>query len=38
MRLCAAVVSQGETELLAYFDMMDGTPCNAFYIDVERLD
>jgi arylsulfatase A-like enzyme len=31
-------VSQGETELLAYFDMMDGTPCNAFYIDVERLD
>lgn len=31
-------VTQGETELLAYFDMEDGTPCNAFYIDVERLN
>ena len=31
-------VPQGETELLAYFDMEDGTPCNAFYIDVEKLD
>jgi hypothetical protein len=31
-------VAQGETELLAYFDMEDGTPCNAFYIDVEKLN
>ncbi|MEP4948927.1 MAG: arylsulfatase [Flavobacteriaceae bacterium] len=31
-------VSQGETELLAYFDMEDGTSCNAFYIDVEKLN
>lgn len=31
-------VLQGETELLAYFDMEDGTPCNAFYIDIEKLD
>lgn len=30
-------VPQGETELLAFFDMKDGTPCNAFYIDVEKL-
>lgn len=31
-------VVQGETELLAYFDMEDGTPCNAFYVDVEKLN
>lgn len=31
-------VAEGETELLAYFDMEDGTPCNAFYVDVERVD
>lgn len=31
-------VSEGETELLAYFDMEDGTPCNAFYVDVEKLN
>ncbi len=31
-------VAQGETELLAYFDMEDGTPCNAFYIDVEKVN
>lgn len=31
-------VAQGETELLAYFDMEDGTPCNAFYIDVEKMN
>ncbi|MDN3663895.1 arylsulfatase [Algibacter miyuki] len=31
-------VVKGETELLAYFDMEDGTPCNAFYIDVERVN
>lgn len=31
-------VASGETELLAYFDMEDGTPCNAFYVDVEKLD
>ena len=31
-------VPQGQTELLAYFDMEDGTPCNAFYIDVEKLN
>lgn len=31
-------VAQGETELLAYFDMEDGTPCNAFYIDVESVN
>ncbi|SDE73049.1 Arylsulfatase A [Pricia antarctica] len=31
-------VRQGETELLGYFDMTDGTPSNAFYIDVEFVD
>ncbi|MDW5290107.1 arylsulfatase [Formosa sp. PL04] len=31
-------VAKGETELLAYFDMEDGTPCNAFYIDVEKME
>jgi arylsulfatase A-like enzyme len=31
-------VSTGETELLAYFDMEDGKPCNAFYIDVEKIE
>ncbi|MDO7172404.1 arylsulfatase [Mariniflexile sp. AS56] len=31
-------VAEGETELVAYFDMEDGTPCNAFYIDVEKLN
>ena len=30
-------VAEGETELVAYFDMEDGTPCNAFYVDVERV-
>lgn len=30
-------VAQGETELLAYFDMEDGTPSNAFYVDVEKV-
>lgn len=33
-----AVVSTGETELLAYFDMEDGTQCNAFYVYVEKMD
>ncbi|WP_139959445.1 arylsulfatase [Flavicella sediminum] len=31
-------VAEGETELLAYFDMLNGKPCNAFYIDVEKID
>ncbi|WP_158850648.1 arylsulfatase [Algibacter sp. L1A34] len=31
-------VAEGETELVAYFDMEDGTPCNAFYVDVERVN
>ncbi|WP_299668831.1 arylsulfatase [uncultured Polaribacter sp.] len=31
-------VPHGETELLAYFDMEDGTSCNAFYIDVEKMN
>lgn len=31
-------VAAGETELVAYFDMEDGTPCNAFYVDVERVN
>ncbi|GAA5222307.1 arylsulfatase [Membranihabitans marinus] len=31
-------VEEGQTELLAYFQMMDGESCNAFYVDVERLD
>lgn len=31
-------VPEGKTELLAYFDMEDGTPCNAFYVDVEKVD
>ncbi|CAH8283041.1 arylsulfatase A-like enzyme [Mariniflexile fucanivorans] len=31
-------VAEGETKLIAYFDMKDGTPCNAFYIDVEKLN
>lgn len=31
-------VAQGETELLAYFDMEDGTPSNAFYINVEKVN
>ncbi|KJD36360.1 hypothetical protein PW52_04995 [Tamlana sedimentorum] len=31
-------VPKGETKLLAYFDMVDGTPCNAFYIDVEKVE
>ncbi|MFT7162752.1 MAG: hypothetical protein ACI9GZ_003947, partial [Bacteroidia bacterium] len=30
-------VEKGETELMAYFDMEDGTECNAFYIYTERL-
>ncbi len=30
-------VPKGETELTAYFDMVDGVQCNAFYIYVERL-
>lgn len=33
-----AVVLTGETELLAYFDMEDGTQCNAFYVYVEKMD
>lgn len=33
-----AEVTIGETELLAYFDMEDGTPCNAFYVYVEKMD
>ncbi|MFT4565132.1 MAG: arylsulfatase A-like enzyme [Saprospiraceae bacterium] len=32
-----AVVSTGETELLAYFDMEDGTQCNAFYVYVSKV-
>lgn len=31
-------VAEGKTELLAYFDMLDGTPSNAFYIDVEKIE
>ena len=31
-------IAEGETELVAYFDMEDGTPCNAFYVDVERVN
>ena len=31
-------IPKGETELLAYFDMEDGTPCNAFYVEVERIN
>jgi len=31
-------VAEGETKLVAYFDMVDGTPCNAFYIDIEKLN
>lgn len=31
-------VPEGKTELLAYFDMEDGTPCNAFYVDVEKVN
>ncbi|PIB30404.1 hypothetical protein BFP77_04520 [Maribacter sp. 4U21] len=31
-------VEEGETELLAYFDMMDGERSNAFYIEVEKID
>lgn len=30
-------VEKGETELLAYFDMEDGTPCNAFYVYVSKV-
>lgn len=32
-----AEVTTGETELLAYFDLEDGTPCNAFYVYVEKM-
>ena len=31
-------VQQGETELMAYFDLVDGTQSNAFYIDVEKVE
>ena len=31
-------VPQDETELLAYFDMTDGTTSNALYINVELVD
>jgi arylsulfatase A-like enzyme len=31
-------ITQGKKELLAYFEMEDGTECNAFYIDVEKID
>lgn len=30
-------VVSGETELLAYFDMEDGTQSNAFYVEVEKI-
>ena len=30
-------VEKVEAELLAYFDMEDGTECNAFYIYTERV-
>ena len=30
-------IEKGETELVAYFDMEDGTECNAFYIYTERV-
>jgi hypothetical protein len=30
-------VSNGETELLAYFDMEDGMRTNAFYVYVEKM-
>lgn len=33
-----AEVPVGETELLAYFDLEDGTQSNAFYVYVERMD
>ncbi len=33
-----AEVTTGETELLAYFDMEDGTPCNAFYVYVQKIE
>ncbi|UXX79838.1 arylsulfatase [Reichenbachiella carrageenanivorans] len=33
-----ADVALGETELLAYFDMEDGTSCNAFYVYVRKMD
>lgn len=33
-----AEVSTGETELLAYFDLEDGTQSNAFYVYVEKLE
>ena len=31
-------VESGETELLAYFDMEDGTQSNAFYVEVEKIN
>jgi hypothetical protein len=31
-------VPQGETELIAYFDLDNTTQLNAYYIDVEKLD
>ncbi|MBP0905434.1 arylsulfatase [Mariniflexile gromovii] len=31
-------VPEGKTDLLAYFDMIDGMPCNAFYINVEKVN
>jgi len=33
-----ATVATGETTLLTYFDMEDGTQCNAFYVYVEKVD
>ncbi|MDO6801422.1 arylsulfatase [Wenyingzhuangia sp. 1_MG-2023] len=30
-------VPEGKTSLLAYFDMQNGTPSNAFYVDVEKM-
>jgi len=30
-------VDKGEKDLIAWFEMEDGTPCNAFYIYVEKL-
>ena len=31
-------VNPGETELVAYFDMEDGTKSNAFYIEVQKMN
>jgi hypothetical protein len=33
-----AEVKKGETELVAYFDLEDGTQSNAFYVYVEKMD